>query len=170
LTAALGCGSDGTAPAKLDGVVVIDGLRSKAPDEWVQERPAQDQTMRLAQFRLPGSGDDAATLIIFQGIGGTAKTNVERWRSQFTYTGGEPKIDVRSIGHLHAAILDVRGTFNESDMMNPRSPPQPRPGFRMVAVHLDGSNGSTYHIKLTGPEKTVDRYYKGFEEWLKGFE
>jgi hypothetical protein len=168
LPLALGCGADATTQARLDRVVEIEGLRSTAPEDWVQERPAPDQTMRLAQFRLSSSGSDDATLVVFQGIGGTAKSNVDRWKTQFSKTEGEPKTEVFALGHLHAAVLDIRGTFNESDMMNPRVPPQVRPDYRMIAVHLDGKNGS-YHIKLTGPEKTVERHKQGFDEWLRGF-
>ena len=39
---------------------------------------------------------------------------------------------------------------------------------RLVAIHFQGPK-EVYHIKLTGPAKTVDNYKKGFEDWLKGY-
>jgi hypothetical protein len=38
----------------------------------------------------------------------------------------------------------------------------------MLAVHFDGPD-NVYHIKLTGPEQTVEAYKKGFDDWLRGF-
>jgi hypothetical protein len=38
----------------------------------------------------------------------------------------------------------------------------------MLAVQFEGPD-NPYHIKLTGPAKTVDEAKKGFDEWLKGF-
>jgi hypothetical protein len=38
----------------------------------------------------------------------------------------------------------------------------------MLALHFEGPR-DVYHIKLTGPAKTVEAYKKGFEGWLKNF-
>jgi hypothetical protein len=38
----------------------------------------------------------------------------------------------------------------------------------MLAVHYEGPK-EVYHIRLTGPAKTVEHYRPGFEAWLKGF-
>jgi hypothetical protein len=172
--ATIGCGGpETTAPSgtsgKINGVVEIDGVRSQAPDEWLQERPSNE--FRLAQFRLPGPNGADATLVIFRGIGGTAKQNVDRWKDQFPKKDGEPKVDANlRIGHMDAVVLDVQGTFDEgSGMRNPQAPPpQPHTDYRMIAIHLEGRQGP-YHIKLTGPAKTVERYKKGFDDWLHGF-
>src|SRR5258707_14115182 len=64
-------------------VVELDGLRSQAPAEWKEETPSNQ--MRFAQFKLPKHKDDKenAELVIFKGLGGSAKQNIERWKSQF---------------------------------------------------------------------------------------
>jgi hypothetical protein len=47
-------------------------------------------------------------------------------------------------------------------------PPHQQPDYRMIAVHVDGKQGP-FHIKLTGPARTVERYKQGFDDWLKAF-
>src|SRR5579862_1403737 len=63
-------------------VVTLDGLSSRTPAEWKEQEP--DNKMRFAQFSLPKAKDDKsdAELVIFKGLGGTAKDNIERWKAQ----------------------------------------------------------------------------------------
>src|SRR5947207_15261906 len=70
-------------------VVEIDGLRSKTPADWKEEAVANK--MRYMQFKLPkAKGDkDDAELVIFKGLGGTAKQNLERWKAQFAPPKGK---------------------------------------------------------------------------------
>jgi len=175
LIALPGCGGpETTAPGgtrgKLDGVVEIDGLKSTAPPEWIQEPPANQ--MRYAQFRLPGKDGAAdASLVIFNQFHGTARENVERWKKQFSDTEGEPKITWPEVGDREAVCLDIQGTYKEEMMggMGPHAASGPMfTNYRRIAVHMDGKHG-TYHIVLTGPANTVEHFKQGFDEWLKGF-
>jgi hypothetical protein len=162
------------AADKEGGVVELDGLRSKAPAEWKQEEPSSE--FRFAQFKLPAKKDDKrdAELLIFKGFGGSAKQNVERWKKQFLAPEGKSIDDVSRVeeitiaGHP-ATYLDISGTY--LDKKRPMDPPEKaekREEYRMLAVHFEGPT-TTFHIKLTGPAKTVEAYKKGFDEWLKGF-
>ena len=172
LAAVLGCGGpETTAERKGSGsldVIEIDGLHSKAPEDWVREQPTQQQSMRFAQFRLPGAGGADASLVVFRGIGGTPKDNINRWKGQFSKIDGDPKIDSFPVGHLEAVVLDIQGTFLQSDMMNPQAEQLLLTDYRMVAVTLDGGT-QPFQIKLTGPSKTIERHKAAFIEWLKGF-
>jgi hypothetical protein len=157
------------------GVVVdLDGLKSTTPSDWKEEAPAN--RMRFMQFRLPKKGDDKedAELIIFKGLGGGAKANVERWKKQFLPPQDKKiddvaKVEEIKIGDRPALKLDVYGTylFNPQPF-NQRSKPEEKPNYRMVAIYLDGAD-NPYQIKLTGPAKTVEAYKKGFDEWVKNF-
>lgn len=157
------------------GVVVdLDGLKSTTPGDWKEEAPANQ--MRFMQFRLPKKGDDKADgeLIIFKGLGGGSKANVERWKKQFVPPEGKKIEDVAKvkeikIGDRPAIYLDIQGTylFNPAPF-NPRSKPEEKPNYRMLAIYLDGAD-NPYQIKLTGPAKTVEAYKKGFDEWVKNF-
>ncbi len=97
-------------------VVELDGLRSMAPAAWKEEEPSN--RMRFGQFRLPKKGDDKydAELVIFKGLGGSAKANVDRWKGLFTPPEGKTIDDVAKvveikIGGHDATYLDVRGTY-----------------------------------------------------------
>jgi hypothetical protein len=155
-------------------VVELDGLRSQAPESWKEEEPAN--RMRYMQFRLPKvEGDKAdAELVIFKGFGGSAKDNVKRWKDQFRPPEGKKIDDVAKVMEMKVAgaeltYLDVSGTYLfKARPVDPDSKAEPRPGYRMLAVHFEGPK-TIYHIKLVGPAKTVEHYKAGFDQWLKAF-
>lgn len=160
--------------ADKDAVVEMDGLRSPAPAEWKQETPGN--RMRFAQFRLPRQDGDKydAELVIFKGLGGTARANLQRWKDQFLPPAGKSiddvtKVEEIKIGGRDATYVDIAGTYKHKlRPIDPDSKAENRPDYRMLAVHFEGPE-TVYHIKLTGPAKTVAHYKKGFDEWLKGF-
>jgi hypothetical protein len=154
--------------------VDLDGMVSKTPSSWVSETPSN--RMRLAQFKLPKADGDKedAELVIFKGITGSAKDNIARWKKQFIAPKGKTIDDVSKvsdikIGGMDATMLDVHGTYLYNPApFNPRSKTVPRSDYRMIAIQFDGPS-TIYHIKLTGPAKTVEQNKKGFDEWIKGF-
>jgi hypothetical protein len=154
--------------------VDIDGMTSTTPAAWVKEAPSNK--MRYAQFKLPKAEGDKedGELIIFKGLGGSATANIDRWKKQFTPPKGKTIDDVSKttdvkIAGLEGKQLDVEGTylFNPAPF-NPKSKTEARKGYRMIAIHYEGPK-DVYHIKLTGPAKTVEHHKKGFDEWLKGY-
>lgn len=167
--------ADGEKKTEGKGVVVtLDDLKSTTPAGWKEESPANK--MRFAQFRLPRVKDDKvdAELVIFKGLGGSAKQNIERWKGQFVPPEGKKiedvaKVEDIKIGGQEATLLDVSGTYRfKAQPFNPAAKEELLPHYRMLAVHFEGKK-DVYHLKLTGPEKTVEHYKKGFNEWLKGF-
>jgi hypothetical protein len=164
-----------SAKDKGKGVVVdLDGIKSTTPSDWKEEAPSN--RMRFMQFRLPKKGDDRedAELVIFKGLGGGSKANIERWKKQFLPPKDKQiddvaKVEEIKIGDRPATYLDIYGTylFNPQPF-NPRSKPEERPNYRMLAIYFDGPK-DVYQIKLTGPAKTVEAYKKGFDEWVKNF-
>jgi hypothetical protein len=157
------------------GVVVdLDGLKSQAPADWKEEEPSN--RMRYLQFRLPKKGDDKdnAELIVFKGLGGDAQANVKRWKDQFVPPEGKTideaaKVEEIKIGGHPATYLDMRGSYLfKFPPFDPNAKVQKKPNYRMLAIHFEGPK-DVYHIKLTGPAKTVEAYKKGFDDWLKNF-
>lgn len=161
--------------AKGKGVVVdLDGLKSTTPGEWKEEAPAN--RMRFMQFRLPKKSGDKhdAELIIFRNISGTAKENVNRWKGQFSPPEGKKiddsaKIDEMKVSGADLTCLDVSGTYLfKTRPFDPKDKGEKRLNYRMLAVQFEGPK-NVYHIKLTGPAKTVEAYKKGFDDWVKNF-
>jgi hypothetical protein len=155
-------------------VVDLGGLKSTTPGDWKEDEPAN--RMRYMQFRLLKKGDDKedAELIIFKGLGGGSKANIERWKGQFEPPEGKKIEEVAEvkeikIGDRPATYLDVQGTYKfKAQPFNPRSKEEKKPNYRMLAIYFDGSD-NPYQIKLTGPAKTVEVYKKGFDEFVKNF-
>lgn len=167
-------GSLPRAAAEDKGTVVeFDSLKSRAPATWKEETPGKG---RYKQFRLPKTGEDKAEaeLIIFRGIGGSAKANIDRWKGQFVPPEGKkiddgPKVTERKISGSTATYLDVSGTYLfKARPFDPNEKAEKRLGYRMLAVHFEGPK-DVYHVKLVGPAKTVEHYKKGFDEWLGAF-
>jgi hypothetical protein len=167
-------GEPGRAEEDKGTVVELDELRSATPADWKEEEPANK--MRLVQFRLPKKGDDKydAELVIFRGLGGSAKANIDRWKGLFTPPEGKSiddvaKVEEIKIGGHPASYLDVHGTYlMKTRPFDPSDKGEKREDFRLLAVHFDGPK-NVFHIRLVGPAKTVEAYKKGFEEWLKNF-
>lgn len=137
----------------------VASLEFKIDPSWISEKPQSSR--RAAQFRLPApegvQGDGELT--IFQGIGGSADANIQRWIGQFSERSGEPSVEKKQIGEFTVHIIDVSGTFDASSMMEGRAP---QSGFRLIAAVLEGPNGGPWHIKLTGPEKTLNHWKPAF--------
>jgi hypothetical protein len=152
-------------------VVEIDGLKSRTPAAWVEEKPTTK--LRLKQFKLPKVGEDkedAQLLVIYlEGSGGSAEDNVNRWKDQFIPPKGKSidevaKVEKLQVSGVPAVYVDIQGTYKGQAFE--KAPP--KPDYRMLAVYW-GSKKGPYFIRLTGPAKTVEHHKKGFDEWLKGF-
>jgi hypothetical protein len=152
--------------------VDLDGLVSTTPSDWVPEKPAS--SLRKAQFRLPRAKDDKdnAELALFQGITGSADQNISRWKAQFIPPRGKTRDDVSKVTEIKiagmpATMLVIEGTYAPPSF-NPRVKAKQYPGYKMIAIQFDGPK-EIYHIKLTGPAKTVEHHRKAFEAWIKAF-
>lgn len=154
--------------------ITLDGYSSTTPATWVKESPSN--RMRFYQFKIPKAKNDTddGELVIFKGITGSSKDNVQRWKSQFKAPKDKTiddvsKVEEIKIGGIDATQLDIKGTymFNPAPF-NPKSKTEPRADYRMIAIQWDAPD-NIYHIKITGPAKTVEENKKGFDAWIKGF-
>ena len=168
-------GSDNDKKDDGKGVIVeLDGYKSRAPAEWKEEAPGNQ--MRLTQFRLPKAEGDKtdAELVVFKGIGGSAKANIDRWKGFFIPPEGKTIDDIAKVTEIKmsdvdAPYLDVKGTYKFKERpFDPNSKEERKPDYRMLGVVFE-TKKNPYHIRLVGPAKTVEKYKKDFDLWLKGF-
>ena len=126
LFAALVCSATAADDKAKGTKVTIDGMTSTTPATWKEETPSN--RMRFAQFKLPkikGDKDDAE-LVIFKGLGGSAKANIQRWKQQFVAPKGKTADDISKeseikIGGKTANMVEVHGGFNYNPApFNPR--------------------------------------------------
>jgi hypothetical protein len=172
--AAIGLGFQEPGPPagtpKRGDVVDIGGLKSRVPADWVQETPDNAQCSK--QFRvIPIDDDKAHTRITVcfagKGKGQTAADYVKRWKGMFLPPEGKTIQEAAQIRKLTvngagATYLDIRGDYKGI----PGDDASPRENFRMLAIYLSTPKGP-YVIRVLGPNRTVQFYRKGFEDWVK---
>ena len=164
------------ASAEQSSVVDLGGLKSKAAADWQAQKPSS--TMQLYHFRVPhaeGDSDDAHMIVFFfQGQGGSADANVERWKKMFVPPEGKSIDDVSKVEKMKVAdsdvtYLDVHGTYKmKKRPFDPNEKPELKPDYRLIGVVFETKNGP-YFIRFVGPEKTVEQHKKDFDDWLKAF-
>ena len=143
----LGCGGQEQKQAASIGVVEdLGGLTVTVPDGWVSEPPAN--SMRKAQYRLPGENGDAELVVTYfglQGAGGV-EANIARWRGQFNGSDGG-SVKTRSVSGMNVTVLDQR----------------------MLAAIVENAKGAFY-FKLVGPKATVTRWEASFDQFIDSIE
>ena len=169
----LACLTVSVAGAEDRKVFDLDGLKSAVPASWKAEKPRN--RLRFAEFRLPrADGDSAdADLSVFRGLSGTTEQNITRWKGQFLPPKGKSIDDVSTVTKMKVAghdvvYFEVAGTYLDGPPMLPASRKTRRPHYRMIAVQFDGPK-NVWHFKLIGPDKTVAKHKKEFDNWLKSF-
>src|ERR1043166_4693640 len=151
-------------------------LRFKAPDGWTAEKASS--SMRVAQYKLPkieGDKEDASLVLYYFGSnqGGTAQANIDRWIGQMQQPDGsdsksKAKTDALTVNGLKVTTVDVTGTYTAE--MAPGSQTFHNDNdYRLRAEVIETSKGN-YFVKLTGPVKTIARWDKEYNDYLKSFE
>jgi hypothetical protein len=159
--------------------VTIDGLTSMAPADWKEEEVSERARNfgRVKQFKLPRAKGDKhhGELVIFSFMGGgSVKANVERWQGMFIPPKGKKiddvtKVEKTKVGKVPVVFVDIHGTFKYSKApFAPNVKKELRPDYRQVNVIFEGKD-ATYFFRLTGPAKTIARYKKGFDTFVKSF-
>ena len=163
------------AAAGLAADVEMAGMKSKVPHTWKQEEPTS--TMRLTQFKLPkaeGDPEDAQLIIFyFKGGSGSAADNFKRQLAKFKPLDGKEKVEAKEgkimVGKHEAPIQDITGNYLlKKRPFDPKDQGVEKTNYRQLYVVLLTDSGDFYPT-LVGPAKTVEKYKKEFEEWLKNF-
>ncbi len=151
-------------------------LHFKAPDAWVTEKPSS--SMRVGQYKLPkaeGDKEDASLVLYYFGAtqGGTAQANIDRWIGQMQQPDGsdsksKAKTDSLTINGLKVNTVDVTGTYT-AEMAPGSKTFHNDANYRLRAAVVETQKGN-YFVKLAGPEKTVARWDKEYNDYLKSFE
>lgn len=136
-----------------------------APEGWVAEKPAS--SMRMAQYRAPGSAGDGECLVFYfgRGQGGDPMSNARRWAGQFLQSDGsssESKMQVTRLEgtQVPVMIVEVTGTYNGGMTMTD-APAEESPGWMLLGGIAEGSD-APWFFKFTGPEATVREQREAF--------
>jgi len=158
----------------LGAAFLAAGLGFTTPDGWRQSEGGS--SMRVAEFTLPRADGDAedAQLIVyyFGGQGGSVDANIQRWVGQMQQPDGRPSSAVarkqtRTVNGLTVTLIDVDGTY-VAEMAPGAAARHNKPQFRLRAGVVETPNGP-YFIKLTGPQKTVTRWDRSYDQFVGSF-
>ncbi|NKB67207.1 MAG: hypothetical protein GKR89_09110 [Candidatus Latescibacteria bacterium] len=145
--------------------LALGALRVSLPQGWKSVEPSN--SMRLAEFILPGAGGDASLAVFHFGRnqGGTIQSNIDRWVGQFTQPDGSPigrgaRTWEADTGAGPATLVDVSGTYGGG--MGGQGQ---QPGARMLGAIVESSNG-LYFFKAVGPEATLDQWDETFAGFI----
>lgn len=145
------------------------GLRWDTPEGWVEEPPAN--TMRRAQYRVPGPGGDGQCAVFYfgPGQGGDPEANARRWAQQFTQPDGGSSADAMKTERIEVQgipvlVVRVSGTYQASPMMGGSG--QPEPDWALLGAVVEGPDANWF-FKLTGPQSTVSEADGGFMAMLR---
>lgn len=148
------------APADMAGTAVPtssgDGLTWTAPAHW-KTKPAG--AMRKGSYAISGANDTEADLSItaFPGDVGGDLANINRWRGQLSL----PPITAADLPNS-TEHLDFNGLhFTFVELANPGAPDPQRILGASIPV-----NGSTWFVKLMGPDALVAGERAAFREFL----
>ena len=151
-------------------------LSFKAPDGWTTEKPTS--SMRVAQYKLPkaeGDKDDATLVLYYFGAngGGGTQANIDRWIGQMQQPDGsdsksKAKTESMTVNGLKVSTVDVTGIYTAE--MTPGSKTFHNDAdYRLRAAVIETPKGN-YFVKLAGPMKTIARWDKEYNDYLKSFE
>lgn len=156
--------------------VTVGSLKGTAPADWKEETPSS--TFRSYQFKLPketGDSEDAEVAVFKTPAGGGIDANLGRQVAKFKFADGVKKEDAvkvedTKVGEFKGKYQDIKGTYKQSSAPNnPNAKVTEKEKYRMLYVIFEDDDKTVYSIWAVGPEKTVEKHKKGFEEFIKSF-
>lgn len=179
LSATLACANKGSTAINTSGSPVQNAagdLHFKAPAAWLTEKPTS--SMRVGQYKLPraeGDKDDATLVLYYFGAtqGGSAQANIDRWIGQMKQPDGsdsktKARMESLTVNGLKVSTVDVTGTYT-AEMAPGSQTFHNDADYRLRAAVVETPKGN-YFVKLAGPAKTVARWDKEYNDYLKSFE
>ena len=130
--------------------------------------------MRVAQWALPGSSDDApadCVLFHFPG-GGGVDDNIQRWLGQFAQPDGDSSAAAafraeREVEGLRVTLVRVEGTYR--DQMPPMTGPIiERPSYGLFGAVFTPP-GDPYFLKCTGPAVVIAGQQEAMVSFIDSF-
>lgn len=142
------------------------GITWTAPADW--EAVRNPNGMRLATYRVRGTATGEASVdISVARAGGSSDANIERWLGQFEADPTVRRSDT-NISGLPVTLVDIRGTYRGGGMM-PGPPPEPRPGWTLLAAIVATPAGAPYFFKVLGPASAVNQQREAFGALVQSF-
>jgi hypothetical protein len=152
------------APVAAEAGTGAAALAWTAPAGWIAEAPAN--SMRRAQYRVPGPGGDGECVVFYfgPGQGGDPQANAERWASQFAGADGQPvgaTTATRNVRGIDVLLVEAAGTYQAGSMMG-MGQVVAKPDWALLGAVAQGPDANWF-FKLTAPRATVEANRAAFE-------
>jgi hypothetical protein len=159
------------APVAAEAGQGAAALAWTAPAGWVSEPPAN--TMRRAQYRVPGPGGEGECVVFYfgPGQGGDPQSNAERWASQFLGTDGQPataQTASRTVNGIDVLFVEAAGTYQSGSMVG-MGQGVPKPDWALLGAIARGPDANWF-FKLTAPRATLEANRAAFEAMVGSLE
>lgn len=135
------------------------GIAMKVPASW--ENVTKGAPMRAAEFKIPGKdGGPEGELIVFHfgtGQGGDAQANATRWLRQIVPDAESIPAEMLtgSSNGLKITAVVAEGTYTAT-AMGPAAPkPEPRDGWALFGIIVEGGPQGSIFLRFTGPRALV---------------
>ena len=153
-------------------VVKVGSLSATTPADWKNEKVAN--RLRSFQLKLPGEKDHPdAEVVVYPEINPNPDKNFPKWKAQFVPPEGKTVDDISKTGKWEVkgatvTFLDVSGKWKYKERpQDPTSKEMLLDDYRVVWAVVTDKDDTT-HLRLSGPQPTVDKHYAAFVELLKG--
>lgn len=150
--------------------VKLGKLSAEAPADWKSEKVAN--RLRSYQFKLVGEkgGPGDAELIVMPESDPKTEKVFPRWKATIVPPEGKDVGKEKKIEGVKGAkidLLDCYGTWKYRERpFDPKSKEELKDDHRVIWVVVNDEDEAS-HIRIAGPRETVDKYYPGFEKFLK---
>jgi hypothetical protein len=164
------------ADDKKPTAVEVGSLKGSAPAGWTSEKPSN--SFRLYQFKLEkekGDAEDAEVAVFKTPAGGGIDANLQRQVIKFKLPDGVKKedaikVDDVKVGEFKGKQQDIKGTYLSKTAPNdPNAKVTEKEKHRMTYVIFEDDDKTVYSFWVVGPEATVEKHKKGFDEFVKSF-
>ena len=169
-------GAFATADDKKGTVVEVSGLKATAPAGWKEEKPTNQ--MRLTQFKLEkekGDSEDAELVVFSLPGGGGVEANLKRQINTFKIPEGMKKEDAIKeddvkVGEFKGKYQVLKGSYQfKAAPFDPNSKVTEKEKFAQLYVIYEDDDKKSISFRVVGPEKTIEKHKKDFEEFIKSF-
>ena len=124
------------------------------PAHWVDEQPSN--SMRIAQYRVPGDDGDGECVVFYfgPGQGGDPVANANRWAGMFSQPDGRSSLEVMQVSRLETAgvavhLVEITGTYDGG-----MGSVEAQPGSMLLGGIAQGRD-APWFFKFVGPEEMV---------------
>lgn len=154
------------APVAPDTGVGATALTWTAPASWTAEPPAN--SMRRAQYRVPGPGGDGECVVFYfgPGQGGDAQSNADRWASQFVDADGQPatatkKTRTATVNGIDVLFVEAAGIYQAGSMVG-MGQGVAKPDWALLGAVASGPDANWF-FKFTAPRATLEANRAAFD-------